>query len=322
MIRLTRKVFIDLAIWMTGFGLMMGVVFPFFVTAMGVPASLVLTWWFFAACISAGVVVGGVNIGLARVVIGRRLRVLSDRMRIVETNLRTIVRSGDLEKCTPQACFVEIDSDDELGESALAFNRLVEALTFSRQTEASVKGFNDVLASQLELEVLTNQALEQLIQHTGASAGAILVETDGDLHVSASYGIESPKQLAANDHVRRALRVETCQVVSVPEDVVVQGVLADFRPREVLVDPLCHKHVPLGVLVLAGAEAFSGEIRTRIDLFSQGLSLALNNALAHDRLQRLAAVDPLTGVYNRRFGMGDFMRNLGVLSGSLYLLGF
>ena len=64
MVRLTRKVFTDLAIWMIGFGLMIGVVFPFFVTIMGVPSSLVLTWWFFAACIAAGVVVGGVNIGL------------------------------------------------------------------------------------------------------------------------------------------------------------------------------------------------------------------------------------------------------------------
>ncbi|MFH1115792.1 MAG: GGDEF domain-containing protein [Pseudomonadota bacterium] len=311
MVRLTRKVFTDLAIWMIGFGLMMGLVFPFFVTAMGVPSSLVLTWWFFAACISAGVVVGGVNIGLARVIIGRRLRLLSDRMRMVETNLREMARSGDLEKCTPQECFVETDSDDELGESALAFNHLVEALTFSRQTEAAVKGFNDVLASQLELEVLTNQALEQLIQHTGASAGAILVETEGDLHVSASYGIDSPKQLTANDHVRRALRVETRQVVSIPEDVVVEGVLAGFRPREVLVDPLCYKHVPLGVLVLAGAEVFSKEIRTRVDLFGQGLSLALNNALAHDRLQRLAAIDPLTGIYNRRFGMARLHEEFG-----------
>jgi diguanylate cyclase (GGDEF)-like protein len=311
MVRLTRKVFTDLAIWMIGFGLMMGVVFPFFVTVMGVPPSLVLTWWFFAACISAGIVVGGVNIGLARVVIGRRLRLLSDRMGMVETNLREIARSGDIEKCTPQECFVEIDSDDELGESALAFNHLVEALTFSHQTEAAVRGFNEVLASQLELEVVTNQALEQLIQHTGASAGAILVETDGELHVSASYGIDSPKQLATNDHVRRALRVESRQIVSVPDDVVVQGVLADFRPREVMVDPLFFKHVPLGAIVLANAGVFSEEIRTRVDLFCQGLSLALNNALAHERLQRLAAIDALTGVYNRRFGMARLHEEFG-----------
>jgi diguanylate cyclase (GGDEF) domain len=37
-------------------------------------------------------------------------------------------------------------------------------------------------------------------------------------------------------------------------------------------------------------------------LLMQGLGLALNNALLHDDLQRVAALDPLTGIYNRRFG--------------------
>jgi hypothetical protein len=53
MIRLTRKVFTDLAIWMTGLGLIMGLVFPFFVVMMGVPTEYVLTPLFFAATMTA-----------------------------------------------------------------------------------------------------------------------------------------------------------------------------------------------------------------------------------------------------------------------------
>jgi len=71
----------------------------------------------------------------------------------------------------------------------------------------------------------------------------------------------------------------------------------------VLVDPVLYKGVPLGVIILASAAGFKDEVRSRLDLFSQGLALALNNALTYDRLQRLAALDPLTSVYNRRFGM-------------------
>ena len=47
--RLTKKVFTDLAIWMTGLGLLMGVVFPFFVMAFGVPSNYVLSAKFFSA---------------------------------------------------------------------------------------------------------------------------------------------------------------------------------------------------------------------------------------------------------------------------------
>jgi diguanylate cyclase (GGDEF)-like protein len=83
-----------------------------------------------------------------------------------------------------------------------------------------------------------------------------------------------------------------------------EGVLADFRPGEILVLPASYKGVPLGVTVLGKTGSYQEEELTRLELFRQGFGLALNNALAHDRLQRLAALDPLTGVYNRRFGLG------------------
>ena len=88
-----------------------------------------------------------------------------------------------------------------------------------------------------------------------------------------------------------------------PDDVAVEGVLTDFRPREVIVDPMLYKGVPLGTIILASAAGFTNEVKSRLDLFGQGMALAMNNALTHDRLQKLAALDPMTGIYNRRFGM-------------------
>lgn len=83
-----------------------------------------------------------------------------------------------------------------------------------------------------------------------------------------------------------------------------EGILADFHPSEILVLPASYKEVPLGAVVIGKTGTYQPEELVRLDLFRQGFGLALNNALAHDRLQRLAALDPLTGVYNRRFGLG------------------
>ena len=165
---------------------------------------------------------------------------------------------------------------------------------------------------------MTHQALEQLIQHTGASAGAILVEMEGELHVSASYGMEAPNKLAANDHVHRALRVESRQVVSIPDDVVVEGILANFRPREVLVDPLSSKHVPLGAMVLASTGVFSEEIG-RGSIFSvkgcHWLSTTLSLTTDYrDLLQLTLSLGCPTG----GLAWPDSTRNLGVPCGRLY----
>ena len=303
MIRMTRKVFTDLAIWMIGFGLLMGIIFPFFTYGMGVEASKALTLWFLLACMIAGFIVGTVNIILARKVVGTRLRLLAGRMRLVESNLKEVTKTGNMEKCTPEECFINVDSEDEIGESGHAFNYLVEALASSHKNDVAVRSFTELLSSQLELDVLTNQALQQLLQHTEADAGAILIADEGEVKIASSHGIRSVETIITSDHVRRAIQTSQRQFVQMPENITVDGVLTNFHPREIIVDPVLYKGIPLGVIILASVKGFSDEIKSRLDPFSRSLSLAMNNALAHDRLQRLAALDPLTNIYNRRFGL-------------------
>jgi len=168
-----------------------------------------------------------------------------------------------------------------------------------------------MLSSRLELDTVANGALHQLLEHTGAAAGAILVDTGGHLQVQASLGVRDPESIVDRDLVRDAQRTGATEVLEVPRDVEIEGALVDFRPRAVLFLPVSHKNVPLGVVVMASTESFEPEDLARLDLFRHGLGLALNNALAHDRLQRLAALDPLTGVYNRRFGLGRLHEEFG-----------
>ncbi len=304
MLRFTRRVFVDLAIWMMGLGLLVGLIFPFFALAMGLPGADVLAPVFFLACVAAGLAVGGVNIVLARRVIGRRLHTLADKMGAVESELREMARTGDMSRCTPEHCMVNVDSDDELGDVARAFNQLVEALSHSHRAQDAVRSFVEVLASRLELDALADRAMRELLLHTGSAAGAIILTADGEHRLIASHGIREAARLEASAHVRLALKTGESQLVSVPDDVAVEGVLTEFRPREVLVAPVTYKSVPLAAIVLAGALPYPGGMRAQLDLFLRGLALALNNALSHDRLQRLAALDALTGVYNRRFGLG------------------
>ncbi|MDD3366227.1 MAG: hypothetical protein PHS67_03070 [Sphaerochaetaceae bacterium] len=54
MARITKKVFNDLALWMMGFGLLVGVIFPFFMSLLGVSNTITHALWFRFACIFAG----------------------------------------------------------------------------------------------------------------------------------------------------------------------------------------------------------------------------------------------------------------------------
>jgi len=309
--RITRKVFHDLAIWMVLFGLTVGLIFPFFVMLFGVPPDVALSLPFMGSCLAAGAVVGIFNHALSRWIVGSRLKILADGMKHVEHNLQQMTYQQDLSRCTPENCAIQVDSEDEIGESALAFNHLVSALAGSMKTQAPVRSFSEMLSSQLEIERLADHALQLFFQHTPALAGAIYYESDGELHVAASCGLRDPEVVGKGDFISLAMRTGQRQLMVLPEGARVDGVLTDFRPSEVVVVPVVYKSLPLGVVVLATGAHFDENFRQQMELFNQGLGLALNNALVHDRLQRLAALDPLTGVYNRRFGLGRLHEEFG-----------
>jgi diguanylate cyclase (GGDEF)-like protein len=302
--RLTSRVFTDLAIWMMGFGLLIGLVFPPFCLLLGLPDTRVMTPMFYTSTLVAGLVVGAVNFALSRLVVGRRLRLLADRMGTVEHQLGEAVFSHDWSGCNPAGCALPVDSEDEVGASAGAFNRLIETLARSHVVETAMRDFSAVLSSEFELESLGNAALDGLLRHTGAEAGAILVARADRMEPLASYGLRGTDGLADSDHVRRVLRLDRTEQLHVETpDMIVDSLLVGQAAREVLVAPITFKSVPLGVIVLATPGHFERDGIELLEQLRADLGLAVNNALAHDRLERLAAVDPLTDAYNRRFGL-------------------
>lgn len=300
--RITRKVFTDLAIWMVAFGLAVGIIFPYFLLMLGVPAKLVMSPGFFAACLTAGAVAGAFNQVLARLVVGSRLKLLADRMDFVAANLRDS-EAFDHNTCGPDQCRIPDDSDDEIGASGRAFNALVHALAESYRTEQAVQSFSDLMVSRIELGPLAEEALLHLMKDSGAAGGALLLEEEGELRPRARHGLREDQSFICGDPLRLAMKDGDIRLIHIPEGLKVDGVVMEFRPLEVFIVPILYKEVTLGVVVLASATPFPEGTRTRLEIFRSALSLALRNAIAHDHLQRLAALDPLTGVYNRRFGM-------------------
>jgi diguanylate cyclase (GGDEF)-like protein len=301
--RLTKKVFTDLAIWMTGLGLFMGIVFPFFVILLGVPSSYVLTAEFFVATIGAGLAVGTTNHFLSRAVVGSRLRYMRSKMSKVEGTLRRATAAGDEAACTPDKCKINVDSDDELGEAAASFNRLVEALAESQRAARVAGTFATTLASHIELTPLIDASLNVLHGAGNYSASALCLLRDGDLVTVASSGMARPDELATSELVQRSYRTLDSVKVDLPSDIQLDGGIVQFRPRTVVAFPLHIRLVPIGVVVLASTAPISEDQDLLIQQLLPNFAVALNNALSHERLQRAAAIDPLTGLYNRRFGL-------------------
>jgi diguanylate cyclase (GGDEF)-like protein len=300
--RITKKIFTDLAIFMMLLGVGVGLVFPFFCLVLGVPESVALTPVFFASCMAAGITLAILNITLARKTVGSRIRTMSTKMKHVESILTARKYGSGEEGCDPNECLIEVDSEDELGEGAESFNNLVMTLSRVLDSNAELQLFSEMLTSNLELDALSREALDQLIRNTGAAGGAILSEKGGELVVEAVDSIRDPLSLVNNERLLRTINSQQRQLIRFPADMVINGIIVDFRPCELVIEPILYKNVLLGVMLLVSAVPFPDQTALKLKLFNQVLSLAFRNALTHEQMTRLAAVDPLTGTYNRRFG--------------------
>lgn len=301
--RITRKILTDLAIWMVMFGILAGVIFPFFMLMLGVSSDMAISPVFFGATICAGISVGGMNYLIAHFVIRPRLRYLSQKMGQIGVQIQQATYTGDWSSCSVEECAVAVESEDEIGESAIAFNKLLEAFSVSRHVEQSVVNFTQALSSTLDFEELTEKALTQILSHSGAQAGAIVVETSGDLEIATARGIKKPSNILDSDQVRHLFRDGIEVRFETPKDLVIDGIVSDFVPREICAIPVAFNGITIAAMVLVSSTGFKkGDLRLA-RLFRQSLALAIQNALAHRQLQRVAALDPLSGAYNRRFGM-------------------
>jgi len=312
--RLTRKIFTDLAIFMMGFGVLIGIVFPFFMVAIGIPMDQVFTVAFFISCILAGVVVGAINILLARSVVGKRIALLSKKMGFISGKLSQASSISELEECNSDECRLVVDSDDELGEGARSFNTLLDALSSAISSEAAVRQFNIIMSSQLELPSLSKHALDYILSYCGAAAGCVVIERGGEFSIPYASGIQNTDAILANVNLWKLFEARETKSVSLDLELQVDSLLVSFRPREVHVVPLVYKAVPLGLLLLGSEHPVEIRKLQTIEMFAQSFAITLNNSITYDQLQRLAANDPLTGLYNRRFGMArlseEFMRSV------------
>jgi PAS domain S-box-containing protein len=141
--RLTARVFWDLAVYMVGFGLAVGLVFPPFAGALGVPAAYAERTWFRAACLIAGFLVGAASYAICRWVVGGRLAVLSTHLRGVAEAVAQASRTGDWS--APNSARIRVDSDDQIGKTAQAFNSLLDALEAGQHFRSLVRNASDVI---------------------------------------------------------------------------------------------------------------------------------------------------------------------------------
>jgi diguanylate cyclase (GGDEF)-like protein len=190
--RLTSRVFWDMAIYMVGLGLIMGLIFPPFVVLLGVPETFAYRSVFRLACLMAGFMVGAMNYALVKGVVGGRMEVLGGHLEAATTSITSATSSGDWSAAVFER--IAVDSDDQIGEAGRAFNSLLGAVEGRKDLEERLRyqAYHDMLTGLPNRTFFMDKLAEAevLRQESGTPSAVLFLDVDNLKAVNDSLGHE------------------------------------------------------------------------------------------------------------------------------------
>jgi two-component system cell cycle response regulator len=298
--KLTRSTFVDFAIYFSGFGILIGLVFPYLVSAIGIPHRYTMAGGFRLGAVSAGLVVGVLGASVAARLLGKRLGILADALAKVADTVDESIRGG--KACDVQSCSVAIDTSDVVSRVASEFNRLIAELIEQHRLRAGLDRAIGILTEHMEVDDLIEALLNEIGLELAPVAASYLEMEGGKLTARVTNDLITDPN-AIDHRIVRSLQTDRLEVLELPEGVKVTAPGIEFVPRYLVFLPLVFKGAGIGELVLAFGKALGDLELAYLEGIRRALTVAVNNAMSYERYQRLAAIDPLTGIFNRRFGM-------------------
>jgi methyl-accepting chemotaxis protein len=176
-----------------GFGLVMGIIFPFY-AALFVDYKEGMYGWFVIGCLVAGVTIGFINYALLNILLIKKLR------RIAQ--ISTAISNHDLSF----ACGME--SDDVIGEIILSFNKMAETL---RNVVSELKQSSEQMRAGVErigvVARSTNDGVMRQHQETGNVEHAIHRMTQTAQEVSSKAARAAEAATFAKEEASKGSRV-------------------------------------------------------------------------------------------------------------------
>jgi diguanylate cyclase (GGDEF)-like protein len=294
---------------MLAFGTVVGLTFPPF-AAVALHSPDAMGYRFFSLCVAAGLIVGAGNFLIFKMVVSRELARLVSGMVRVNEKVRTAVDSSG---SSIDGCKLTVTSHDLIGDATTSFNDMTEAVWRRVTVESTTRRLLAHLSTSVDLEVVSREILAALGDITGAKGGLLYGDTGQKLRLLGSYGVEVtagvPGELDASQGlvqtaVSRGEVVSVCPSRDGFEWVGLTTPLGEFRPLSIALVPLVAEQRAVGIVVLAcGACELPDEHVLLLDAIRTQAAPYLHTAILHGKLRDLAAIDDLTQLLNRRFGM-------------------
>ncbi len=303
-----RSILKNLLLSMLAFGFLVGLLFPPFANII-LKSEKALSPLFFFMCVLAGLLVGMMNFIIFRVIVSRELYRVQSGMHQVHANINN---PNVIEEGCGEGCLLEVTSADIIGDITQDFNEMTLEIFKRLQLEEETRKLNRELIQSAEVEDVALTILKRIGGAAGARSGLLYGGTLEKMELLAQIGVDKDDTIAhlSEDQfgpIHQALVSGEIAIFSMDAgwDWFSQTTpLGILKPASIILIPLLAKQRAVGVIVLTSGKTTleTGQINT-INILRSYAAPFLDNSLLHRKISELAAVDDLTMILNRRFGL-------------------
>jgi len=303
-----RSVLRNLLFSMLAFGLFVGLIFPPFAKII-LDTDKAYSPVFISLCVLAGLLVGIFNFLIFRLLVSRELNLIQKGMHHVNVN---IADAEVLEEDCVSECTLEITSADIIGDISLSFNSMTHEIFKRLELDGETRKFNSKLMHSVEIKDVSDTILTRMSAVVDAKAGLLYGGKAEKMQLFSHFGVDKTDgitNILADQFgpIEKALKSENILFYSKLDgwEWFSQSTpLGGFKPGSILLIPLMAKQQSVGLVVLAsGIENLLPQQKKALETLRSFAAPNLDNSILHKKITELAAIDDLTNILNRRFGM-------------------
>jgi diguanylate cyclase (GGDEF)-like protein len=225
---------------------------------------------------------------------------------------QNIVDAEVLEEDCVSECTLEITSADIIGDISLSFNSMTHEIFKRLELEGETRKFNSKLMHSVELKEVSDTIINGMAAVISAKAGLLYGGKAEKMQLLSHFGVDKTDGITSIfvdqfGPIEKALESEDILSYSQLDgwEWFSQSTpLGNFRPGSILLIPLMAKQQSVGLVVLAcGIQTLSPQQQKALETLRSFAAPYLDNSILHKRITELAAIDDLTNILNRRFGM-------------------
>jgi len=218
-----------------------------------------------------------------------------------ETDNRIQVIRGIAEQISDGDYQIRLDGEtkDGLGSLAGSLNAMAESLQYSfalladkEWLQTGIASLNDKMVGEKTLETLSNDILENIIQHTEAQVAAFyLIEEDRLLHLSGSYALmeEQKKKILKPGEGLAGQTVKSGRQIllnDIPDgELTISYAAGSARPRNIVAVPIIRDRVVVGVIEVGSLNVFTPLQLDFLNSISTNIGVAVHVSQNRKKLQ-------------------------------------